>query len=302
MGLNTTRGNRFTSLKLLRLLRNPFYKGLLVAPNFDVVTKGVHEPLVDEELWDRVQAQLAVRGKAPYRTQCHKHLLRGLIRCVCGMAMTAEFHNEGSNNYLRCMTSASPKHSSCGQSLVRLDRVIAQIEEGIIPTLHVNDVDLEVVREELRGLLGKEHHALEAEIHVLKTRLAHVKDRAERLLELRLDGEITKEEFQEKRAALELEQAKATRKLEQSQVLIAQGEDDLECALSLANQLPTLWARADEQGRREVLEAVFVRFVVGQKRVVDTEVRPPYSWLGKWAPGADSVPVSSPQTVVAVAR
>ena len=49
----------------------------------------------------------------------------------------------------------------------------------------------------------------------------------------------------------------------------------------VVNQLPALWAQADQEGKREVLEAVFERFVVGGKRVVDTEVRAPYSWLTK---------------------
>jgi len=94
-----------------------------------------------------------------------------------------------------------------------------------------------------------------------------------------LDGEITKDEFQTKRDELDLDHARANRKLEQSQVLLKQGEDDLDRALTLANQLPVLWSEADEDGRREILETVFTRFVVDQKSVVDTASRPPYSWL-----------------------
>ena len=81
-----------------------------------------------------------------------------------------------------------------------------------------------------------------------------------------------------------------------------EGNKPSEVSLSLANQLPSLLARADEQGRREILEAVFVRFVVGQKRVVDMEVSPPYSWLARWSPEGNNVPISSSQTVVAITR
>ena len=128
--------------------------------------------------------------------------------------------------------------------------MIAQIESEVLPALHVSDEDLDEIREELQGLLGKEHHAVEAEVHILKTRLAHLKDRSQILLDMRLDGEVTKEEFQEKKEALELERARTTRKLEQSEGLIAQGEDDLERALGLANRLQGLWAQADDGGRR----------------------------------------------------
>ena len=110
--------------------------------------------------------------------------------------------------------------------------------------------------------------------------LAHMKARWERLLELRLDAELTREEFQEKRTALDFDQARALHKLLQTESLITQGEDDLGRALDLANKLPHLWAAADEQGRRELLETVFVRFVVDGREVASAELRAPFNWLG----------------------
>ena len=53
--------------------------------------------------------------------------------------------------------------------------------------------------------------------------LAHMKARWERLLELRLDAELTREEFQEKRSALDFDQARASHKLLQTESLIAGG-------------------------------------------------------------------------------
>jgi len=106
---------------------------------------------------------------------------------------------------------------------------------------------------------------------------------------MRLDGEVTKDQYQEKRADLELQQAEILKRLDQLNSIIEQGEDDLEEALTVANQLPKLWAKADAEERRGILEAVFVRFVVGGKKVVDVEVRPPYSWLMRWtSPPSDA--------------
>ncbi len=282
MGLKNRRGGLFTSERMLTMLKNPFYKGWVVSPTFDVEAPGVHEALVDDDLWQRVQLEITVRGKAPYRTQRHKHLLRGLVRCICSLAMTAEFHNGGRNAYLRCMSSANPRYDGCGQMGPRLDAVIAEIENDILPALWVRDEDLETIRDEVRGLLQKDHHALEAEALILRTRLQQMKVRSEALLDVRLDGEITKDEFQEKRAALELDQAKVAKRLDQVNGVITRGEEDLDEALGVANQLPALWAQADEDGRRGILEAVFVKFVVGDKRIVDVEVRAPFSWLSRW--------------------
>ena len=96
---------------------------------------------------------------------------------------------------------------------------------------------------------------------------------------MRLDGELTKSEYPEKKGAMEVEQATVVRRPDLVQPVISQGEDDLERALAVVNRLPELWAKADEEGRRDLLEAVFVRFVVEEKRVVEVEVRPPYRWV-----------------------
>ena len=60
-------------------------------------------------------------------------------------------------------------------------------------------------------------------------------------------------------------------------LLVTQAEDDLDRAMSVANQLAMLWAKADEDGRRELLTTVFERFVVGGRAIVDVEVKAPYS-------------------------
>ena len=224
---------------------------------FGTEGRGVHEPLIDEELWDRVHIQLIIRGKARYRTQRHHHILRGLVKSGCGLGMTAEFHDGGKNSYLRCISSASPKYKGCGQMGPRLDAILAQIEEEILPSLVVGDEDLATVRDELSGLVKKGSHVLETESHIIRTRLAHVKDRSQALLDIRVDGEITMDEFEEKKAALALDQAKLTGQLEEVEAVINQGEDDLAPALALANQLPALWTRSDRRWHRDRAKATF---------------------------------------------
>ena len=118
---------------------------------------------------------------------------------------------------------------------------------------------------------------------------------------MRLDGEVTKDQYQEKRADLELQQAEILKRLDQLNSIIEQGEDDLEEALTVANQLPKLWAKADAEERRGILEAVFVRFVVGGKKVVDVEVRPPYSWLMRWTSQASDAKTTNDAVLSATA-
>jgi len=279
VGLTTSHGRAFTSEKMLRVLRNPFYKGYVVSPEFNVDTKGIHEALVDESLWDRVQLNLAVRGKAPYLNHRHKHVLRGLTRCSCGLAMTAEFHDGGRNAYLRCMSSANRRYKWCGNGLVRLDVVVRQIEKEVLPSLAVTTDDVDAIREELHGLLRKDYHTIQAEIEVLRARVAQIESRLQKLLDIRLDEEIGKDEYQHKRAALNIERAQLTHKLEMNVAVVSKGEEDLGRALKLASELLDVWVKADDEGKHEILEVLFAKFVVDKQNIVDVEVKAPYNWL-----------------------
>lgn len=45
-----------------------------------------------------------------------------------------------------------------------------------------------------------------------------------------------------------------------------------------------MWTEADDEGKWGILETVFARFVVDRQRIVDVEVRLPYSWLLRLKP------------------
>ena len=126
---------------------------------------------------------------------------------------------------------------------------------------------------------------------MVQSRIAQLKARSDTLLDLRLDGELTKEDYAAKKAEMDLDVAKLTHRLGLMQVMVGSREDDLEQALWLANELPVLWQCGDEEERRRLLEAVLVRVIVKDKRVAASELRSPYSWMVSLAgePGVPNV-------------
>ena len=65
------------------MLRNPYYKGLVTYRG--VSYPGRHEPLVDELLFEQVQAMLTAHNCAGERQYVHNHYLKGSVFCgSCG--------------------------------------------------------------------------------------------------------------------------------------------------------------------------------------------------------------------------
>lgn len=98
LGIHTKRGNMFENRQIEYMLNNPVYKGYLRwtpqktvsrriynSPD-TIIVKGEHEPIISEELWqkvnDKYQAAKAARKPHDRPTESKKHYLCGLMRCA----------------------------------------------------------------------------------------------------------------------------------------------------------------------------------------------------------------------------
>jgi site-specific DNA recombinase len=89
-------GFKVSKQQFLNLLKNPFYKGyfrlLAWRDEKEEIIRGLHEPIVDDELFNRVQSILESKGKRQTKTACYTSLfpLRGHLICnKCGSKLTA---------------------------------------------------------------------------------------------------------------------------------------------------------------------------------------------------------------------
>ena len=77
---------------LQRMLRNPYYAGLIVykrGTKDEQIFEGRHDALTDRETFDRVQMLLSEKRVAGERPQVQRHYLRGSVFCGdCGQRLT----------------------------------------------------------------------------------------------------------------------------------------------------------------------------------------------------------------------
>jgi site-specific DNA recombinase len=92
-------GIPFRRGSLFYLLHNPTYRGMIV--HHGKAFEGEHQAIVDEELWNAVQAKLA--EKAPRRrwpkNDSHNAILRGLLSDPEGRPMVPTYGSKGSRQY-----------------------------------------------------------------------------------------------------------------------------------------------------------------------------------------------------------
>lgn len=214
-GQHTHRGGDFENRTVEYILRNPIYIGKVrwnpkrrSRRDFDdpdiIIADGTHEPLVDRELWDRVQARMAeVKARWTYHgrpTYDRKHWLSGIVRCAsCGTTLIwSKPHYFKCNNYVRGRCACSQHIRADLLADAVLERLRLDAARSSVPSLHVL----------------RRRDETELQLRLLRQQLDTAERKSKRLLDAYLAGaDIPLEQFNTMQAAFRSETETVRRKI-----------------------------------------------------------------------------------------
>ena len=133
-GAVTRNGKPYSLDKTKYILSNPFYYGLFRYAG--ELHEGIHEPIIEKSLYDRVQRVLVERGHQ-YKRKEIKHDLCGLFHCSCGMMITAENKikiqkNGNRHNYIYYRCSRKSKTIKCKERPMREEKLDAVLSDFLL--------------------------------------------------------------------------------------------------------------------------------------------------------------------------
>ncbi len=205
-GLRTAKGKPLTKQTFQAVLRNRLHAGWVTLPSepdFEPV-RGLHEPIVDQVTFDRVQAILD--GRKPLVVAKRKINpvvpLRGFVKCeVCGTPLTGGSpEGRGKKKYPRYWC---PK-SSC--LAVKLRK--AQLEDKFMELLgrvHAKPGTIAAFPKVAAKVWGERQGNSERQMKKLNGRLEEQTKLKSELLRMRMRGEVSLEDFQRAKSELEAE-------------------------------------------------------------------------------------------------
>lgn len=231
--------NDWSNTVILRILRNEKYVGDLCqkktyTKNYldhkkrynrgeeEMVYIKDHHPeiaIISREMWDATQEEL--KRRSPSDEQKAKHSNRywasGKVFCgVCGERFVNKIKktSAGSSKAWNCLNhvkASAFRNAECSMSEWASDRSLKNIVLYILNTL-VSDTKgiKEEIIQELSGMSWVEK---EVSVEDIKQKLNHLNKKSSKLLDLRLEEEISKEEFKEKKAKIDAEIAELTSNL-----------------------------------------------------------------------------------------
>lgn len=171
-------GKDFDKSTLLKLLTNRLYLGQIVHNGqcFD----GEHEAIVDEDLFGRVQGQLARNRNSGGKYQRNKYgaLLKGLVRCRhCGCGMSHHYASRGQRRYRYYVCHRAQKKGWATCPYPSLPA--GELEQFVVERIKEMTGD----RNLLSDVVSRAKAALDSQIEELKQRRRLRESRARRINE-----------------------------------------------------------------------------------------------------------------------
>jgi DNA invertase Pin-like site-specific DNA recombinase len=194
-GVKNKSGKYFGKSTLHRILRDPIYYGLLKYADYPEKTGG-WEPLIDKNTWLKLQEVLNDHEK-PIKTKWNYPYSR-LIKCSrCGLTITP-YTKVKKSGKAYTYYSCTKRNGNCGNVPI----TESELEDLIIPfvqKIRFSDEQIQKLKKKTLQYLEDEYKFEIRKKDEITTKLNDCSEQQDRLLTMRIDGEITKEEFKIKK-------------------------------------------------------------------------------------------------------
>ena len=249
-----------TKGRLHTLLRHPYYKGVVQFQGVEY--EGKHEPLVDEETWQAVQAVLGSH-RSGERERMHNHFLKSTVVCGrCGGRLLVQHTKNGKGVlYPYFICARRQRLHDCSFKAVLIEVVEAQMQE-VYRRLYVSEADRQEIERYLLAELARIEGEKDRSVRSLTVRRTNLEDERRRLLQAHYGGAVPLELLKEEQERLGRELGGIQRQLDAYQADVKLVRAHVEQALDLLEDCYRLYMAAPDHLRKQLNQVFFERVLV----------------------------------------
>ncbi|MFV8241914.1 recombinase family protein [Mycolicibacterium peregrinum] len=249
------------------LLSNRYYLGFV---KFEGAWHpGRHEPLIDEETWERVQAVRAGRVRTREKPQQHPHYLKGTLYCGhCGDMLGVEIVRNSTGTrypYFYCL-GRKTRRRECSFKAVAISTVEALIEEHWA-TRELPATMQTAIREDVVAYLDVLLPYRDKRVRAAEQQMKRLTDERDALLRAHYAGAVPLDQLRSEQERISSALASAQRELTDRQLTRDQLQGSLNNAIGLLNDSHSLYLGSHSRERRAMNQAVFDRLYIYDEAV-----------------------------------
>ena len=194
-GILSKKGNKLHRDRISYLLSNPFYIGLFRYSG--EIHEGKHQPVVSKKIFDKVQVVLKQRGKPRKQRKNNPKAFCGLLKCFCGMSITAE--TQKGHVYYRC--SKKSKTAKCDEPYIREENLDSQVSK-LLQKFSLKKDWADQMMKMLEKDKKENAQSFGAFVKENEERVVSIKSKLQRLLDGYLKQDIEREIYREEKVKL----------------------------------------------------------------------------------------------------
>ncbi len=268
--------------KIQTMLRDPYYVGVITYHG--EMYQGRHEPLISEELFERVQAVFETRATAGERFRQYPHYLKGSIWC-------GKCHDQGHDSRLLVQRAVGRRGGeyfyffcsrkqdrTCVSRYVPLEDVEDAVTSHYAGIRFTEEFSA-AVRSTLQETLDDQTTAAKLLRDQISEHLAKLDRQEDNLLDLASDATGPKDKLRVRLRKIRAERAKLEEQLDNTDDRLEVGAALIESALNLLNDAEELYRQSGAKFRRLLNQAIFVRLYIDDNEVTDCVLREPFAEL-----------------------
>lgn len=254
-GLKTKRGQKLTAQTFDALLRKPIYAGWVYSSSVPEPVKGLHVPIVSQELFDAVQRVLSGRklSSAPKRKQNPAFPLKHFVKCgVCRTPLTGGMNKGKLKHYPNYWC----RNSAC--RAVRVSRPVLESEfVEYLGTLRPDAATVAQFPAIAAEVWARRQSDSSMTTKELAARLEEQKKMKSELLRARLRGEVSQADYAQANVAFDDEIEGVTRQMD----ALRSQRGTLDAFLCFSKlmlvDVSAAWQRADAEQKVRVQNFLF---------------------------------------------
>src|SRR6266511_1559866 len=280
-GLTAPGRTKSIALETLRhMLRSRYYIGKVVYKGVEY--QGRHEPLISEELFDRVQHVLDAHSGSGTRQRQHHHYLNGDVWCGrCGdrFIIMPGRGNGGTYFYFMCR---GRQKKTCDHPYVPVDvmeQAIVQHYQAVAESITLPPELRAKIRAGVTAAVADQYELSDD----LRDRFNRQLDKLDRkesyFLDLAAEEDWPKDKLRTKLNTIRLERKQITRQLEAAANQLDTGKQVFIAALDLLDDPAELYRQGNERVRATLNKAFFTRLYCDGQKIAGHDLAEPFDVL-----------------------
>lgn len=252
-----------------QIIKNPVYCGKIFIPAYKDeeahVVNGIHEPIISEELFNKVQDVLSGKRRHKYKYGIKEEFpLRGFMTCPkCGRTLTGSVSTGGSGNkhyYYHCVKGCRERH--------KIHAIHDSFGERL-NELTFNDGIEELYHKITKDVFGTKSSEKSASKRQIQAEIQKNRERITNAQQMMLDGKISAEEYREIKKHYEPLIDKQLREYVDADETDTEFRRFLKKGLCLIKNLENAYNRGPAKDKQTIFRSIFKE----KLKIENTEVR-----------------------------